>query len=332
VPGYQTFWAERRASLQSEYQVLIKQYPNADTQYRLLYKIICNIEDVAGCARTEVGESAKWTATVNTAEDNRAGKVLFSALYGTYTVALNELKSLLKTNNSAGGTDTAAKSTQEDGFQEVPRRKRHNTTEAAPTSKKAAAEAKSTPNKEIAMRNFFAPLRATTMDTDSSGAEATTPEETVPGKGGRPPPVILTSTTNLIQLQRQLKNVAKGDFEFRNTKNGTRVITKSMTDFETVKSFFSTQNLSYYTFFPKSQKTIKTVLRHLPTNTLAQDISEGLVTLGFDVVSVKQMTTSRRSPTEETTINLPLFLITFPTTKNPRRSSSSSIFATFPLG
>jgi hypothetical protein len=83
------------------------------------------------------------------------------------------------------------------------------------------------------------------MDTDSSGAEATTLEEAAPGKAGRPPPIILTSTTNLIQLQRHLKNVAKGDFKFRNTKNGTRVITKSMTDFEAVKSYFSTCNLSY---------------------------------------------------------------------------------------
>jgi hypothetical protein len=119
------------------------------------------------------------------------------------------------------------------------------------------------------------------MDTDSSGAEATTPEKAVPDKAGRPPTIILTSTTNLIQLQRQMKNVAKGDFEFRNTKNGTRVMTKSMTNFETVKSFFSTQNLSYYSFFPKSQKPIKEVLRHLPTNTPAQDISDGLVTLRF---------------------------------------------------
>jgi hypothetical protein len=142
------------------------------------------------------------------------------------------------------------KSTQEDGFKEVRRRKRRSTNEAAPTSKKPAAAATSTPTNEVAKRNFFAPLRATTMDTDSSGTEATTLEEAVPGKAGRPPPIILTSTTNLIQLQRQLKNVAKGDFEFRNTKNGTRVITKSMTDFAAVKSYFSTHNLSYYSFFP----------------------------------------------------------------------------------
>jgi hypothetical protein len=144
------------------------------------------------------------------------------------------------------------KTSQDDGFKEVRRRKQHSTNEAASISKKAAAETKSTATKEVATRNFFPPLRAsTTMETDSSGAETTTLEETVPGKAGRPLPIILTSTTNLIQLQRQLKNVAKEDFEFRNTRNGTRVITKSMMDFKAVNSYFSTHNLSYYSF-PKT--------------------------------------------------------------------------------
>jgi hypothetical protein len=72
VPGYQAFWAERRAALKSEYQVLIKQHPDADTQYRLLYNTFCIIEEVAGCTPAAVGESAEWTEIVNTAEDNRA--------------------------------------------------------------------------------------------------------------------------------------------------------------------------------------------------------------------------------------------------------------------
>jgi hypothetical protein len=95
-----------------------------------------------------------------------------------------------------------------------------------------------------------------------------------------------------------------------------------MTDFEAVKSYFSTQNLSYYSFFPKSEKRVKAVLRHLTSNTPAQDIPDELVTLGFDVVSVKQMTTSRQSPSEGTaTRNLTLFLITL-----PRTATSQEIF------
>jgi hypothetical protein len=51
------------------------------------------------------------------------------------------------------------------------------------------------------------------------------------GKSGRPPPTVLTSATNLIQLQRHIKSIVTGSFEFRNTRSGTRIVTKEMADF-----------------------------------------------------------------------------------------------------
>jgi hypothetical protein len=62
-------------------------------------------------------------------------------------------------------------------------------------------------------------------------------EVAVPDKTGRPPPIVLISKTNLIQLQRQPKGVVEDNFEFRSTKNGTRTITKTMADFSAVKSY-----------------------------------------------------------------------------------------------
>jgi hypothetical protein len=95
-----------------------------------------------------------------------------------------------------------------------------------------------------------------------------------------------------------------------------------MADFQSVKSHFDIQNLSYYTFFPKSEKPIKTVNRYEPHNTPAKNISDGVVSLGFDVVSVKQMTATRQSPPEESKIiNLALFLVTL-----PRTAKSQEIF------
>jgi hypothetical protein len=72
----------------------------------------------------------------------------------------------------------------------------------------------------------------------------------------------------------------------------------------------------------KSRNPIKAVILHLPHNTPANDICDRLVSLGFDVISVKQMTTTRRSPHEEPkTLNLPLFLVTL-----PRTAKSQEIF------
>jgi hypothetical protein len=127
--------------LQSEYPAFIEKYPDADTQYRKLLKVLCTTEDVAGCTPTAVGESAEWTAVVSIMEEDWAsyckalsGKALFSALYGTYTVALQELKALLKVSTTR--PQTAKKPTQEEGFQEVRRRKRHSSNETARTPKK----------------------------------------------------------------------------------------------------------------------------------------------------------------------------------------------------
>jgi hypothetical protein len=67
---------------------------------------------------------------------------------------------------------------------------------------------------------------------------------------------------------------------------------------------------------------MKAVIRHFSHNTPSVDISEGLLSVGLEVISVKQMTATRRSPSDgSTTINFPLFLKTL-----PRRAKSQEIF------
>jgi hypothetical protein len=78
--------------------------------------------------------------------------------------------------------------------------------------------------------------------------------------------------------------VVRENFEFRSRRIGTRVITRNVADFQSIKSHFDSQNLSYYSF-PKSEKPIKAVICSLPDNTPEEDISDGLMSLGFDVVS-----------------------------------------------
>jgi hypothetical protein len=88
-----------------------------------------------------------------------------------------------------------------------------------------------------------------TPGTDSSAAEGA-----VAGKVDTPPPIVLASATNLIQLQKQLKGQI---FESRSTTNG--VITKDIVDYQSVKYYFKSNNLSYYTFYPKSENPINAV-------------------------------------------------------------------------
>jgi hypothetical protein len=70
------------------------------------------------------------------------------------------------------------------------------------------------------------------------------------------------------------KGIFMGSFEFRNTKNGTRVLTKEMADFSDLKASFLSKKFSFYAFFPQSQNPVNSVIRHLSTNTPAEEITK----------------------------------------------------------
>jgi hypothetical protein len=123
-----------------------------------------------------------------------------------YTVTLIELKAVsAQAKHSVSLNKTSSESTsQDDDFREIKERKRRNSDD---TSQSAKNSAKTDPisaafmlsPKEVSTRNFFAPLRTTGMDTETAGAEKALPEE-ASRKSSMPPPIVITSTTNLIQL------------------------------------------------------------------------------------------------------------------------------------
>jgi hypothetical protein len=162
---------------------------------------------------------------------------------------------------------------------------------------------------QVQTRNYYAPLRNKMVvgERQVSGTDAEnqpksqvaskySPAEGAPGKAGRPPSIILTYAAKLIQLQNKIKSLAKQSLELRTTRNGTRVTTRDMVYYLAVKAHFDNTKMSYLTLYPKSLNPIKAVIRHLPHNTPEEDISDGLVDLGSDVITVKQMSSARRTP------------------------------------
>jgi hypothetical protein len=77
--------------------------------------------------------------------------------------------------------------------------------------------------------------------TDQPNQEQPQPSSS---KSGRPPPIVLTSATNLIQLQKHIKRIVTGSFEFRNTRSETRIVTKEMADFSAIKKYLENNKLS----------------------------------------------------------------------------------------
>jgi hypothetical protein len=125
VPAYQHFgWTSGSR--------LVSKNPDAAASIKQFFKVLCDLEDLASYTPLSVGQSEEWASLTSSAEENRKnfckalrGKSLFSALYGTYTVTMNELKSVLKASRQQG-----------DGFKEVRNRKRHS----MPRGKKYAEE------------------------------------------------------------------------------------------------------------------------------------------------------------------------------------------------
>jgi hypothetical protein len=131
VPGYQSFWTNKRSTLKSEHQTLVQQYSDADAQQNQLFEVLGGIEDVAGHNPASAGESVERAIIVNAAEENGAnyckalhGKTLLVPCMAC-TVTLQELMAVLKTRTLADQINspkvTGKQTTQEDGFREVRR-------------------------------------------------------------------------------------------------------------------------------------------------------------------------------------------------------------------
>jgi hypothetical protein len=109
-----------------------------------------------------------------------------------YTTKLKELMAVLKVSPQARQSGVVNKTSveskaQTDDSQEAKRRKRHISHNTLQTAKKSTnavptSAAVKLPPKAVLIRNFFAPLGTINMDTETTGAEKTIPEEEAPRK------------------------------------------------------------------------------------------------------------------------------------------------------
>jgi hypothetical protein len=84
-----------------------------------------------------------------------------------------------------------------------------------------------------------------------------------------------------------------------------------MADYSAMKFYLEKNDLQYFTFSPHSENPIKAVIRHLLPDMPAEDISNNLEDLGFNVINVRQLMTNRRAPYGQTYVEtLPIFLVT----------------------
>jgi hypothetical protein len=160
---------------------------------------------------------------VKSAEENRAN--FCPVLDGKPLLALSMIYTVVLKVNAQAGQSEAVKKPHWNQWprmktsQEVKRCKRHSSNDTSQTARKSTKPVPTSttlqlPPKAVLTCNFFAPLRTNYMDTETTGAENALPDNEAASKLGRPPPIVMTSTTNLIQLQSDLKEQVKGEYEF----------------------------------------------------------------------------------------------------------------------
>jgi hypothetical protein len=112
VPPYQQFWTDRTSSLKTESSKIIETHPDAAAPMRQLFKVLCEIEDLASHTPTSVGERAMGCKSYCNA---LCGKTLFSALYG-------EVKNVLQASSQASRKSKAENDTPRERQPALPRK------------------------------------------------------------------------------------------------------------------------------------------------------------------------------------------------------------------
>jgi hypothetical protein len=68
---------------------------------------------------------------------------------------------------------------------------------------------------------------------------------------------------------------------------------REMADYSAIKSYLEKNNLHYFIFSQNSKEPIKAVIHHLSPDTSAEDISNSLEDLGFNIINMEQMVATR---------------------------------------
>jgi hypothetical protein len=90
IQRFRKYWSRKPVC-----HAITNKYPEAGSVLQQIYKILNDIEILAGCTPAKVEERSEWTSFVNSVEENRSEST-FSALFGMCMVTLYEMKAVLK--------------------------------------------------------------------------------------------------------------------------------------------------------------------------------------------------------------------------------------------
>jgi hypothetical protein len=213
----ETRWDKIISSFKRNHKELLEGHPGCSEELALLRSGLHTTGQIIHISPPVNGNDAVWKELIARAEAEMA--VLCKHLDGMlrlYAALHRELRD--------SSLPAEQKSTEE--YREQWMRKRNSSDEKAKKSKTSVPMPESRdprlrPKGEVPTKNFFAPLRTAEMDVERTLVESTSDEanselqQLSSNKSGRPPPIVLTTATNLMKLQRHIRDIFTGNFEFR---------------------------------------------------------------------------------------------------------------------
>jgi hypothetical protein len=196
----ETRWSKTLACFDKHHGELVTAYPGAEEDISLIRAALVQKGSLILSSQAKNGKGEAWKELTTKAETeimvlckHLEGKTLITAILRLYAATHREMvETLLQEFEDTPET--------KEEFRELRRRKRNSSEGQAIQAKKSSTgpinpspDAKAEPR----LRNFYAPLRAI-MDMEVTGGVQQEPSS----QAGRPPPIILNSATNLLQLKK----------------------------------------------------------------------------------------------------------------------------------
>lgn len=145
-------------------------------------------------------------------------------------------------------------------------------------------------NKETGVNDADKMSLSSEEDTESpdrdSNVDETTDENKKPEK--KTPPIILKDEVNWAILQKNISEAGRM-FSAKLVKKIVRIQTDTPNDFRKMTSFLENKKLAFFTNKLPEEKTLKTVIRGIPTSITEQEIEIELLSINLPVLQLRRM-------------------------------------------
>lgn len=140
----------------------------------------------------------------------------------------------------------------------------------------------------ITTNNSFQALQQLeTMEDITEAAPA--PQHPPHAPTAKPPPITIPSLPHPLKFTKTLQGLLLNNLKAVNTRDGMKIYTDTLADFQTTKDHLNKENIEYFTYQLRQDRPLRVIIRRLPNNVDTQEIHAALEELGFEVQNVRQL-------------------------------------------